>query len=283
MTIKKPEKKESILIDSHYRKITFCSWIPQKPICQLVIIHGYSEHIRRYDIVSEEMASQGIAVHLMDLPGHGHSEGPRGHIDHFQEYLDSVDWFIQNNPNFLKKMPSFLFGHSMGGLISTHYCLQNKTVNGFKGLIISAPLFGFDPIEIIPLRIVSKILERYDNNRTYPKSMNPKILTRDPAKWDAYYQDPFRLHRISPNLFQFLLDYSHSVHRLSHELSIPLLVFKTEADRVVSPHAIQRFFNKAGSDDKKMVVFTKPMHEIINEKEKDTMIKLLINWIIERL
>ena len=50
-----------------------------------------------------------------DLPSHGTTSRNRGHIDSFDEYIEEVKLWVKEARKY--RLPIFLFGHSMGGLI----------------------------------------------------------------------------------------------------------------------------------------------------------------------
>ncbi len=273
--------KKDILIDKKNRKIRFSSFIPQKTKMQLVIIHGFAEHKRCYYGVAEELGKKGIAVHLLDLPGHGLSDGPRGHIDDFQDYLDDVHLFFHSYPHFLKTKPVFLLGHSLGGLIATQYCLQHKPK--IKGLILSSPLTGFCSVTSVLTTLLAKYIARKNPAYLIPKPSGVTSLSRDPIKWEQYRNDPYRLRTISPHLFLSMGHQFRQLQSRASELNLPLLVFYTAKDQVVSVAAIVRFFANVSSRDKTSVVFTEAMHELFQEVEKKEVQEKMWVWMNERL
>ena len=279
--VSSPVFKEDLLIDNQNRKIRFSSFIPQKTKMQLVVVHGFAEHMRCYTDVARQLSKMGIAVHMMDLPGHGLSDGPRGHIDDFEEFLDDVHLFFHSYPHFLKTKPTFLLGHSLGGLISTHYCLRHQP--RINGLILSSPLAGFCSLMSVLTTVMANVIARKDPAFLIPKPSGVTSLSRDPAQWQRYRNDPYRLRTISPNLYLSMNEQSRLLQERSFELSIPLLLFYTTRDQVVSSAAIARFFDKAGSDDKTAVVFTEAMHELFQEKERGAVIEKMRVWMTDRL
>ncbi|NQU64478.1 MAG: alpha/beta hydrolase [SAR324 cluster bacterium] len=273
--------KEDTLLDKKDRKIRFSSFIPQKTKIQLVLVHGFSEHKRRYYDVAEKLCQKGVAVHLMDLPGHGLSDGPRGHIDDFQDYLDNVHLFFHAYPHFLKTKPTFLLGHSLGGLIASQYCLQRNPQ--IKGLILCSPLTGFCSLMSVASTILSKIIARKNPAYLIPKPSGVATLSRNPQKWPQYHNDPYRLRTISPNLYLSMLQQTRLLQNRASELNIPLLLFYTVKDQVVSAAAISRFFNNASSRDKTAVVFTEAMHELFQEVEREKVLEKMWAWMNERV
>jgi len=274
-------KKEGFLLDRKYRKIAFQSWLPETASLQLVMLHGFAEHLRKYEIMAQKLAAAGVAVHLMDLPGHGLSAGNRGHIDDFREYLENLDWFLKANPHHLAEPATFLFGHSMGGLIASLFCIeQNPKLNG---LILSSPLTGFDFLKSLPSKLLAHYLYRKNPDQLFPKPFGFETLCRDPDKWRQYTEDPLRVHTISPNLYLSMFEYCTLLQEKAVGLTLPLLVFNTTQDQVVSTKAILNFFKKAASTDKTMVVFTRAMHELAQEQEETQMTANLLAWMQSRI
>lgn len=274
------QKKEDILIDTKNRKIAFSSWIPQKTNYQLIIVHGLSEHRRCYEKTALTLAEKGIASHALDLPGHGFSDGARGHIEDFQEYIDNVALFFKSYPNFMTSKPTFLLGHSLGGLISAHFVLQNRA--RLKGLILSSPLFGLPLQSRVLGQIIGGLLLRNHSDVLIPKPSSVSTLSRNPKNWEKYRSDPLRLHTISPALYSFMSSRSRQMVRLATEIDLPVLTFYSMADRVVSPDAIHKFMRNIGSLDKEQVVFTRAMHELFQEEEQPLILEKMITWMKER-
>ena len=81
----------------------------------------------RYKEFAKFFIKNGIGVYALDLQGHGKSEGKRGHIKSFEEYLDSVE----SSLIFIRKKfldtPIILFGHSLGGLIGLNFLIERES------------------------------------------------------------------------------------------------------------------------------------------------------------
>jgi len=276
----KGKKLEGTLIDNQHRKISFCSWVPQKTRFQIVIIHGFAEHYRRYEKLAEALCEQSIAVHMADLPGHGLSEGNRGYINYFSEYLSHLNWFVKSNPNVMKTKPMFLMGHSMGGLIASQFCLHYPGI--FQGLILTAPLTGFSLYPSVLLYLTALRMAKKTPKRQIPKGFDISMACRDRSKWEEYRSDPLRLHIISPKLFKFMFEEARNLMKEAHSLQIPLLLFSSSRDRIISAAKNFFFYSKVGSLDKTFVVFTEAMHEIVQEKEYEQLLPKMTSWMEDR-
>ena len=97
------------------KSIYWKGWTPDNtPKAVVHVIHGYAEHIDRYGNVVGEFLPAGYAVFGTDHRGHGKSEGKRGHVMSFQEFIDDEKQFQREVirtkfPN----LPCFVLGHSM--------------------------------------------------------------------------------------------------------------------------------------------------------------------------
>src|SRR5688572_24720694 len=58
---------------------------------RVVMTFGYFENMKRYREVIDRWTARGIAVAIYDLRGHGVSEGRRGFIARFAEYVDDLE------------------------------------------------------------------------------------------------------------------------------------------------------------------------------------------------
>ncbi len=74
------------------------SWGPEGPArAAVVLVHGLIEHSGRHARTALELVRQGFAVHAMDLRGHGRSEGRRGDVRSFDQYLLDLDVFLRGS------------------------------------------------------------------------------------------------------------------------------------------------------------------------------------------
>src|SRR5689334_7865099 len=104
--------------------IAYRVFLPEAdPKMQVVVTFGYFENMKRYREVVERWNARGVAVTVYDLRGHGLSEGRRGFIARFSEYVDDLQALLAelDKDAALRSLgPPVLFGHSLGGLISIH-------------------------------------------------------------------------------------------------------------------------------------------------------------------
>src|SRR3712207_390813 len=116
-------------------------WPADDPKRLVVLVHGYGEHIGRYEHVAEALVARSCAVVGPDHVGHGRSEGERAVVEDFEPVVDDLRAVVQDARGDL---PVVMVGHSMGGLIATRYAQRHR--EDLAGLVLSGPDVGLSPV-----------------------------------------------------------------------------------------------------------------------------------------
>ncbi|MCL4149696.1 UNVERIFIED_CONTAM: hypothetical protein GTU68_016451, partial [Idotea baltica] len=173
---------------SRGRSIYFQVWQPDGPLRAVVLLaHGAGEHSNRYCHVAEFFTTNGFALMALDHNGHGKSEGTRGHVLAFEDYLQDLCVLQKKAGEQFAGTPLFLLGHSLGGLIASRYLLEHQ--KDFVGCVLSGPAIktelepGFVQMTII--RVLSVLLPK-----TGILQLDAAGVSRDPEVVRDYQQDP---------------------------------------------------------------------------------------------
>ena len=110
-------------------------WRAPKPGAVVVIVHGIAEHSGRYEHVARQLNAANLSVVGYDQRGHGRSGGRRGHVDSMDQLHDDLEDQLAGAARL--GLPTFVLGHSMGGLVTTSYALTDRPQP--QGLVLSAP------------------------------------------------------------------------------------------------------------------------------------------------
>lgn len=103
-------------------KVCLHVWEPEGEVKALFqICHGMAEYVERYDGFAKKLNENGYLVFGVDHPGHGESDGVRGHFDDKNgwDYLCrcSVDAAKAIKERYPEKKLT-LMGHSMGSFVA---------------------------------------------------------------------------------------------------------------------------------------------------------------------
>jgi alpha-beta hydrolase superfamily lysophospholipase len=244
-------------------------WVPDhSPKAVVHVIHGYAEHIDRYGNVIDELLPAGYAVFGNDHRGHGKSEGKRGHVGSFQEFIDDEKQFRREviQARF-PKMPYFVLGHSMGSLIAMNYVEQNAV--DVKGLVLSGT--GSEPGTDIPkaLLVITKILSKILPSVHVKSPLPPEFISRDMDVVKAYVNDPLVYNVITPRLAHEMNRYVVIGAQNAFKIQIPVLIQLGSRDTAFSGQ--KELFEMIGAKDKTFKLYEGLKHEVYNELAADRM------------
>ncbi len=111
-------------------------WEPDaQPKAVIALVHGLGEHTGRYAHVGKALTDAGYVLVGFDIRGHGKSGGARGHFSSLDVVMQDIRQFFQFVSQRYPNVPQFLYGHSLGGLLSLTYAVQNK--GGLNGVIVT--------------------------------------------------------------------------------------------------------------------------------------------------
>jgi alpha-beta hydrolase superfamily lysophospholipase len=157
-------------------------WAHRRPRYLALLVHGYGEHIGRYEEVADVLVAHGAAVFGPDHRGHGKSVGERVLVEDFEDVVTDVHAVAGLARAARPGVPLVLVGHSMGGLISARYAQRYGTE--LTALVLSGPVIGDWELP----RRLSALDEIPDT------PIDPATLSRDPAVGAAYEADPLVWH-----------------------------------------------------------------------------------------
>ena len=258
--------------------IYYQAWLPDRDVkAVLLVVHGLGEHSGRYMNHVNRFVPLGYAIYGMDFIGHGKSDGQREVIDRFTDFTDTLKLYYEMVKGWQPGKPIFLFGHSMGGLITLTYLLDHQDL--FKGAIISAPLIKVSENISSMTITMGKVL-----SRIAPKagllSLDATGVSRDPEVVNAYVNDPLVFHGKTPaRLAAEMLKAMMRVTAEKEKISLPFIVVQGGADKLVDPGGAQMLYDKAGSKDKTLKIYEGLYHEVHNEPEREVMFKDLESWL----
>jgi acylglycerol lipase len=258
------------------RNIYFQEWMPeQAPVAMIGILHGQSDHSSRFSHVAAFFTHHGYGVMAIDLIGHGRSEGKRGHVDRFDDYLDLADELIRAMMEKSDK-PIYLYGHSMGGLIALAHA-SNRS-GRIKGYIVTSPLLrlAFDPPawRIKLGRMVMKLIP----DLVQPATLDVGFISHSEEEQQKYKADKLVHGKITPAAFFGILDAGEALLKAPHAIHTPVLAIHGTGDKITD-HTATRELAAGNPSWITHVEFSGLYHEIHNEPERDELFQTELSWI----
>ncbi|MBF0240344.1 MAG: alpha/beta fold hydrolase [SAR324 cluster bacterium] len=243
----------------------------------MVVVHGVGEHSYRYLNLIKHFTARQTNMYLMDNRGHGRSEGPRGHIDAFTQYLDDLYQFLEIVRQAEPGKPVFLLGHSLGGNIVGNYITQRE--QNFAGVILSAP--GFAPGFDVPVvkKLLGQLTSQYVPTLALPTGLESSGLSRDPKVIEDYDNDPLVHDLVSSRFYTEYTRYGQLAVANADMIKCPLLVIQGTADSTVSIPQVEKFFNNLTVKDRQIEWFDGFYHECFNDIGKEQVFDILEKWV----
>ncbi len=242
----------------------------ENPKGTLFWVHGFAEHLGRYTQIIEYFLAKGFASLIYDQRGHGKSQGARGYVSSFDEFLRDMDTVYEN---YKQELPGdiFLIGHSMGGLNVIRYIEQEKLKIPVKKTIASAPMLGLAIKVPAWKETLSKIAVAIYPKIGIPTGLSGNLLTHDRKVAEAYDKDPMVLKNATAGWYEASKKARASAFANAHKIKTPLHILIGDEDPIVSVEDVKKFFSKLPKDLKRSLhllngMYHEPFHEI--EKEK---------------
>lgn len=275
------QQVKGTLIGARSLRLVYASTLPEgTPRAIIVLVHGYGEHMGRYQHVITALTGRGYVVYTIDHRGHGESEGPRANVERFGYFVDDVHRLVLRARVEHPDLPLLMIGHSMGGLIAVHYALRHQST--LVALVLSGPALQIgDDVSPLIKKLSSVIARVAPSLPVTPASKSPEsVLSRDPVVQELFDSDPLcYTGKVRARMGYELMKAAEEGRGRAAELRLPLLVMYGTQDRLVNPSGAKLLYERAGSADKTIRAWDDCRHEIFNELEKDDVIALMADWL----
>jgi alpha-beta hydrolase superfamily lysophospholipase len=239
-------------------------WPSEDPVRLVVLVHGYGEHIGRYEHVAGALAARGATVVGPDHVGHGRSAGEQARVDDFEAVVDDLRGVVQDARGDL---PVVMVGHSMGGLIATRYAQRHRP--DLAGLVLTGPAIGLGPV-----------IEGWLAAPELPADpIDVAVLSRDPAVGAAYAADPLVWHGgwKRPTL-EALAAADRAIAEGPGFGDLPLLYVHGAEDELVPVELARPVVERLAGTDSELRVLEGARHEVLNELDREQTIALVAGF-----
>jgi len=255
-------------------------WRAPEARAALLLQHGYAEYaeryIERYNRLIPHLLGIGLDVYAFDMRGHGRSAGPRCVTD----LGEAVEHHLTARRKLASAGPVFLFGHSLGGLITAASVARDQ--EGVAAVVLSSPA----------LHVKSNAVDR-GLARTLV-AVAPGIGVKPPTdpKGLSHLSEQVRLFATDPMIYQgwvparlgaTLLAVAGYGWKRYTEWRAPTYIIHGTADTITDPEGSRRFAAMIRSADKRLDLIEGGYHELLNDTERDTVLEGILAWLRDRL
>jgi lysophospholipase len=238
------------------------------------IVHGLGDHSGRWERVGRTLQKEGFNAYALDLPGHGRSEGKRGHVRSWDDYRRALTRW--RNALRRGEEPRWaLMGHSLGALIALDWAEQNpKRVDA---LVLSAPPFELSlrpaALKVHAARLIGLLWPGFSQANQIP----PSLLTHDPEVIRAHRSDRLVHFRISARLFLELTRMRRALARVA--ATHPTLLVQGDADPVTQCLGSAAWARRANEGMVTYREYPGLFHEVLNEVEGPAILEEVVVWL----
>ncbi|MBI3324429.1 MAG: lysophospholipase [Candidatus Omnitrophica bacterium] len=256
-------------------RVFYRCWRPSETRATVMLIHGFAEHSGRYASLAQALGQRQIAVLAPDLRGHGRSDGGRGDVANFEQYVTDLQGLLEQ-----LALPGeaglALVGHSFGALVAIHWALREA--GRFRTLCLQSPLLEIAfPIPGWKREIARRLRPIWPTLRL-PSGIDPRWVSRDRAVVEAYRRDPFVHRVISLRAYLAMTEAMRQALAAAPQLTPPTLLVYGEDDHIVSTAACRAFFERL-TCQKRLVSYPQAFHELHHEPVRNAVIDELARWI----
>ena len=239
------------------------TWDRADPKRIVVLVHGYAEHIARYEHVASAFGDRGAVVWGHDHVGHGHSEGERVLVTDFELLVDDLHGVVTAARKANQGLPVVMVAHSMGGMIGTRYAQRHA--DELAGLVISGPILG-EPALLGQLLAMDEIPDI---------PIDPAVLSRDESVGQAYANDPLVWHGpFKRPTVEANAAFLRAIAQDASSLTVPVLWQHGADDELVLEAETRAGIEtlRAGGASIEEKIYPGARHEIFNETNRDEVL-----------
>jgi alpha-beta hydrolase superfamily lysophospholipase len=247
-----------------------------------LILHGYAEHGGRYREVAHVLRRTGFTVLAFDMRGHGRSDGQRGHIQRFTDYLDDVDSALSElDARGGARQPLLLVAHSNGGLVALRLLADpTRLPSRVRAAVLSSPLLALKLKVPLAKELAGRIVGRFLPALSLPNDLPIDALTHDPGKLAERRLDTLCHDVASARWYNEMLETATWVRAYASRIRVPTLWLVAGEDRIVDPVATRALHRRIRAESSYLEL-DGMHHEVFNEVDRDRVFDLVRSFVEE--
>ena len=279
-------------------KVFVRKWVPPQgvqPKAVVQIAHGGAEHSLRYERPAKFLNRAGYIVYANDHRGHWKTAvimenagfaGEDGWNGIVRDAKQLTDIIKKENPG----LPVFLFGHSMGSLISQHYI--QRWGGGLKGVVLCGSSGARTDLDQVISKLEAKPREEHQRPAGPRTLQQFDWLTRDKAEVQKYIDDPwcgFTFTRgFVLDMFRAMREGWKPENEAGIPKELPIYVISGDqdpagGDNATSVKILVDRYKALGIRQITLKIYPEAHHELLNETNRDEVQSDLLTRLNEHL
>lgn len=296
--------KESTIKSYDGLNLSIAEYTCQKSLAVIQIIHGMCEHKERYDYTAKELVKKNYTVVISDNRGHGKSIKNKKDLGYFKdkdgtkalvEDQKRINDYIKEN---YKDIPIYILAHSMGTLITRNYLkeyddtIKKVILSGAPCYLRASHIAAFLAKTITYIhgaKNTSKLLVKMANVATVGKTKQTipnEWISYNKENVENYNKDPLCNFHFTNAGYLTLFEMERDLHQFKaykvKNKDLKILFVSGEDDNVTGGKKGLKdsidTLKKVGYKNIENIVYPNMRHEILQEEEKDKVIKDIINF-----
>lgn len=257
------------------------AWPAPEPRANMLLTHGFAEYAERYVEhyygLIPRLNTLGFDVYAFDLRGHGRSAGPRGVADIKRTVEDHR---AARRALAVNGKPIFLFGHSLGGLVTAASVAGEP--NNVASVVLSAPALLIEaPAH---LRVIAKLFATLAPALRLTPTGEASAISRIEAEVEAYKSDPMISGLSIPaKVGATAIAVAETAWTQYPQWTAPVLVLHGEKDTLTDARGSKRFIDTVGAKQKRLELYPEGRHELLNDLDREAAWGVMSAWLSERL
>lgn len=263
------------------RGLSGYAWRADGAHASILLSHGFAEYaeryVARYHGLVPKLNALGFDVYGWDMSGHGRSPGARGVADLRKTVADHQ---AARRVLAAHGKPLFLFGHSLGGLVTAASVADDQS--DVAGVVLSAPaLLISAPAH---LRAIAGVVAAFAPGARLAPPLDVAGLSRIPEEVAAYQSDPMVSDsRVPARTGATAIAIAEQAWTRYPAWRTPTLVLHGEKDTATDPEGSKRFAAMIASVDKELRLFPEGRHELLNDLDRDAAWETIQSWLGARI
>jgi acylglycerol lipase len=256
--------------------LAYRAWPIEGATVTFAVVHGHGEHSGRYERFARGMARHRMATYAVDLRGHGESEGQRGHVDSWSQWVDDANAFVAQVEREAtgEVIP---LGHSVGGVVMLSAVRAGKLSHA-RRFIVSSPALMVRAKVPAWKTSLGKATASVVPRLSMSTQLDASVLSRMPEVVETYRADPLVHSQMSSRLYAEWQRAASEDVEYAAEIKIPFLIIAGAADRLIDPAGSEQLHRRA-PDKSELHMFDGRYHEPFNDLESDEVFDFIAGWV----